>query len=475
MEKTGRLAKPLLILFGIVVFFIIAEVGFRLGGLILNSQKEILNNRSLQRKGVYRILCLGESTTAAGGRDSYPAQLEEILNKNNLGLSFSVINKGEVGVWTRYIVGQLERNLDTYKPDMVIVMMGVNDRGEFVPENKGSNGFLKSLRVYKLFELISLRIKSKTQECCVPDTCIQRGWNFEAQGRYRQAESAFKRMLEYDSLNVDAYVGLGWVYRDQGRWLDAEREFKKALQLDPRRQDAYLGIGWCLKDQSQYAAAEELFKKAIALNPHSKEAYIGLGWSSREQGRYDDAELFFMKALEFSPQDAGLYCTLGEVLFKNDKFMQAEEAFNKSVSINPRYALAYNNLSELYRKMNKPELAREYQNKAQIIMRSGSISTVKSSYQELKAVLNKRGIRLVCVQYPLRSVGSLKELFSEESGIIFVDNDLIFKQAVNEEGYEEYFLDMFAGDFGHCTPKGNRLLAENIANTILKEYFGNKL
>jgi hypothetical protein len=31
---------------------------------------------------------------------------------------------------------------------------------------------------------------------------------------------------------------------------------------------------------------------------------------------------------------------------------------------------------------------------------------------------------------------------------------------------------MFAGDFGHCTDKGNRLLAENIATVILKEVFG---
>jgi len=37
--------------------------------------------------------------------------------------------------------------------------------------------------------------------------------------------------------------------------------------------------------------------------------------------------------------------------------------------------------------------------------------------------------------------------------------------------YNDYFTDMFAGDFGHCTRKGNRLLAENIANVILKEYF----
>jgi hypothetical protein len=30
---------------------------------------------------------------------------------------------------------------------------------------------------------------------------------------------------------------------------------------------------------------------------------------------------------------------------------------------------------------------------------------------------------------------------------------------------------MFGGDFGHCTPKGNMLLAQNIADVILGEVF----
>jgi len=77
------------------------------------------------------------------------------------------------------------------------------------------------------------------------------------------------------------------------------------------------------------------------------------------------------------------------------------------------------------------------------------------------------------VQYPMHSVASLKKIFQGvEQGIIFVDNEKIFKEAVRKSRYNEYFRDMFGGDFGHCTVKGNRLLAENIANVIIKEIFG---
>jgi hypothetical protein len=94
------------------------------------------------------------------------------------------------------------------------------------------------------------------------------------------------------------------------------------------------------------------------------------------------------------------------------------------------------------------------------------------NYQELKRILDKRGIKLVCLQYPVRSIEPLKKIFEDEKGVIFVDNERIFKDALKKTSYKEYFTDMFGGDFGHCTRKGNRLLAENIANVILKEPFG---
>ena len=93
------------------------------------------------------------------------------------------------------------------------------------------------------------------------------------------------------------------------------------------------------------------------------------------------------------------------------------------------------------------------------------------NYRRLKEIVTQRRLKLVCVQYPLRQIGSLKKLFDSTEGIIFVDNEKIFKEALKHDKYEDYFVDRFAGDFGHGTPKGNRLLAENVANVILKECF----
>jgi len=52
--------------------------------------QEYHNLQSIKQKGTYRIMCLGESTT----RREYPPFLEEILNQRNIGVRFSVIDKG---------------------------------------------------------------------------------------------------------------------------------------------------------------------------------------------------------------------------------------------------------------------------------------------------------------------------------------------------------------------------------------------
>jgi hypothetical protein len=93
------------------------------------------------------------------------------------------------------------------------------------------------------------------------------------------------------------------------------------------------------------------------------------------------------------------------------------------------------------------------------------------NYNKLKTIVMNQGIQLVCVQYPMRNILPLKKVLELNDGIFFVDNEKIFKDAVAHESYEAYFVDNFAGDFGHCTDKGNQLLVKNSARTILKAYF----
>jgi hypothetical protein len=50
----------------------VLEMGMRLSGWVLSSHQRQINLSLAGGKDGYRILCLGESTTARGGVDSWP-------------------------------------------------------------------------------------------------------------------------------------------------------------------------------------------------------------------------------------------------------------------------------------------------------------------------------------------------------------------------------------------------------------------
>ena len=162
--KTPFWQKITLVIFGVFLSLILIETGLRLSGFIILSLQEFKNRVSLMQKGEYRILCLGESTT----QGQYPPFLGKTLNQRNIGIKFSVIDKGINGINTRVIISRLESYLDTYHPDMVITMMGINDWGPHIPYETVSSSkainFLKSFRTYKLTRLLWLHIVTKLKE-----------------------------------------------------------------------------------------------------------------------------------------------------------------------------------------------------------------------------------------------------------------------------------------------------------------------
>ncbi len=663
--RTSLRQKLALIIAGLLSCIILLELGLRLGGGIILSLQESRNRLSIKQKGTYRIMCLGESTTASGSWQrwsvgsyiAYPYQLEEILNQRNIGITFSVINKGIIGTNTSFILSELEFNLNEYNPDMVITMMGVNDSGVHMPYDttsaSGLSYFCNSLRTYKLYRLLWLHMVNKFremgmhktdraredinthnrinvtglkeyylrkgflaqsppytkkglgpgQESCI--SYVETGKLYKMQHKIPQAEEAFKKSIALCPYNSEAYIELGRLYKTQLNLFQAEDAFNKAIELDLKNSSAYIELGklydiegewfikpeWKLKqelelnpssagayvelsrfyrergqftraeqvlekslllsytndgtycelgklyrDMHKTSQAEEAFKKAIEISLSNTDAYCELGKLYRDMHKTSQAEEAFKKAVRVGPPNPQAHFELGCLYSRNGKFSQAEEAYKKTIELEPGGADAYFELSRLYkeqgklsqaedilkkaialrpknfmeyaefyfeqgkieqaqevlkvaigaslgderffaalanlyRQSGKPGLMREYYDKARELVSNYYNPLTVANYRKLKKILERRKIKLVCAQYPLRSIEPLKRIFTGEGDIVFVDNEIVFKEALSKARYSEYFNDMFAGDFGHCTVKGNRLLAENIANTILKEVF----
>jgi lysophospholipase L1-like esterase len=78
----------------------------------------------------FRILCIGDSNTYGTGverSEAYPAQLERLLNERSGAARVEVTNLGVPGSNSSQVLHRLPRYVEIDEPDLVIVLIGVND------------------------------------------------------------------------------------------------------------------------------------------------------------------------------------------------------------------------------------------------------------------------------------------------------------------------------------------------------------
>ena len=273
-NKISFWQQAMLILFGFLLTLALLETGLRLAGFIILSVQEHRNLQSIKHKGTYRIVCLGESTTTAAGwipNDyAYPEQLEQILNDLNIGIRFSIINEGAIGTNTTAILNRLQTYLDRYHPDMVIAMMGINDKGAHMPseyaDSPGPAHGIAALKTYKLVRMLGLHIAAKTREVHVPSSKAKR-MPVEAKDGTTSADArAQEKEIPASGQVKDSAV----FYFEQGKqfWYEqefsrAEEAFLKARELDPGNNRIYMELGICYWIQEQYPKAEKVFKELL--------------------------------------------------------------------------------------------------------------------------------------------------------------------------------------------------------------------
>jgi len=473
-----------LVAFGLFLTFLGLEAALRLGGFITLSLQEHRNAVSLRQEGAYRILCLGDSTT----QGAYPAFLEQALNGRDLGIRFSVIDRGLRAANSSMLMNRLGSGLETYHPDMVVAMMGINDRGPhmpFEPETRFKTvRLIRTLKTYKLARISWMHIAGAGNRVKPARHDAVAAGEPAIKPKARPAFAQDQTNQVVNPKKDAAFRELGRAYREQGRFADAEAAFKKALKIDPGDGDVYSDLGDVYNLRRQSAKAVAAYQKAVQINPGNDSAYAALGRTYYSQADFAEAVEAHRKALKINPRARGEYGAMAwAIVGLSDTHSESQKQLAKSLlqelagqAIKADLKLqdkVYGAISTAYTELDEPGLARQYQEKAEESRREEYDPVTADNFRRLHEILDRRGVKLVCVQYPMRGLDPLREIFQGKTdGIVFVDNEKIFRDAVKKSSFKEYFKDIFGGDFGHCTDKGNELLARNIADVLAREVFG---
>jgi lysophospholipase L1-like esterase len=148
----------------VLVYALVAEAGLQIAAFFLQR-----STRAQQPvawvTGNVRVLCLGDSNTYGiwvERSQAYPQQLEALWNERAAPPKLEVLNVGVPGTNSSRLVRELPEMLDAFAPDILIIMVGVNDfwtlpvRLEDAPAAQPQVGFLKRhsllYRLYYLFQ-----------------------------------------------------------------------------------------------------------------------------------------------------------------------------------------------------------------------------------------------------------------------------------------------------------------------------------
>ncbi len=418
----------------VVFYFLLClEICFQVGGFIAQSAQYWGNAFESHKDGAYRIMCIGESMTMVGGEDSYPSQLEVILNNRAKGnQKFQVINQGVGGATTTMVIQRLQQWVDTYKPQMAIVMIGaldtLNNDGASILDH--APGFLKRVRLIQLAEFLKQRITEEVQE----------------------------RLARFKGRHEEKII------------IDAMDEFKEALaQQSDDIKKLYLLIV-IAEGEHRYDIAQTLYQKFFEINRDPK-VY---DWMIKKYGHFLNTAGFyedFVDRMDEIPWRSWDFSWVKAYCHSVEHMEKVRAQVEKIVTKDKKDSYVYANVASCYEEGGRHDLAKIYYKKMGEHS-SYHAALTRSNYKRIKDAFLSRGIQPVFVQYPTRTIEPLLDIFEydpDRSKIIFVDNKQEFLDAVGEKGYGYCFVDRMFGDIGHATRVGNHMLASNIAEAILKK------
>jgi len=141
----------------------------------------------------------------------------------------------------------------------------------------------------------------------------------------------------------------------EGRYKDAERAYRKYLGYLPENVDGICNLATVQMQLKEYDKAEKLLKKSLDIEKGNGRTFYLLGVVYYEQGKMDDALKRFGEGLEIDPKNVKALNCVGVISSQKGWVEKAEESFVKAVSIDPNYADAHFNLSILYTTGKKPD------------------------------------------------------------------------------------------------------------------------
>jgi tetratricopeptide (TPR) repeat protein len=108
-------------------------------------------------------------------------------------------------------------------------------------------------------------------------------------GRLKEAEEAFRGMLQIDSEYAPALTRLGLVYNAAGRYEEAARHVRRVAEREPGNAAAHAILAEALYGEQKYEEAAASAERALKFSPDSADAHYLAGLARASLGQREQA------------------------------------------------------------------------------------------------------------------------------------------------------------------------------------------
>ena len=179
-----------------------------------------------------------------------------------------------------------------------------------------------------------------------------------------------ERALSIDKNQPQALIILGLYENFQHwDWDEAERIYKKVLETNPNNREAYLELAYLYSRTNRLDSAVEAARNAYELDPRLRRTQETLVTSYGSNGMYEEALGIIQQWLAMDPEDVIAYHYWGIIAAGVGEVDAAYQAFRKATELTGRMSVS---ASAFYRKQGYTEL---YEEKHAKIQQDASSST----------------------------------------------------------------------------------------------------
>ncbi|HYL35968.1 MAG TPA: tetratricopeptide repeat protein [Bryobacteraceae bacterium] len=203
-----------------------------------------------------------------------------------------------------------------------------------------------------------LMLTSWTTGCIrTPQYYVKEGNKFFAKGKYVDASLNYRKAIQKDTKNGEAYYRLGLAAIEQKDSNEAVAALSRALELQPDNQDARTKIAdiylnTYLLDSSRpkalYTRLTTLAEEFLAKNAQSFAGLRLKGYLALTDRKSRDAAEYFKRAYEVQSTDEGVASSWVQALFLDGRFQEGETLALKLIKDHSNFGGVYDRLAERY-------------------------------------------------------------------------------------------------------------------------------